>query len=388
MALLNWANAFAGLGEAAQKIGSEGFKNELEKDKVRLADELVSKREMESDARRQANQIELLNTAERIRVTGLQSNYDVQFKPANVTSALNAKIGELNAAANVDVDKAKRIANDETDRLTKLSNDPAYLSGQTKLANAKMTTSEKATADLKLSVDTLKYNIDKELSVAKTALTTAATPEAKQAAKQKVEDLEYSSANARIELQALTSLTKTSQGLIESLTTRMSDISVSDDVKASLQKQISAEYANYNALVAAGFKQLGIPAPVPTETQGQTGWNSTTKQSIFNGKVLGPATSQKDSDALIAAAKAAAAAAPAPAAAATAAPAPAPAAAAAVAPAPAPAAAAAPAPAPAAAAAPAPAAGSIPRVKNDAEYDALRSGTIFIDPNGTKRKKP
>lgn len=363
MALLNWANAFAGLGEAAQKIGSEGFKNELEKDKVRLADELVSKREMESDARRQANQIELLNTAEKIRVTGLQSNYDVQFKPANVASALNARIGELNAAANVDVAKAKRIANDETERLTKLSNDPSYLSGQTKLANAKMTTSEKATADLKLSVDTLKYNIDKELSAAKTALTTAATPEAKQAAKQKVEDLEYSSANARIELQAVSSLAKTSEALIASLTARMSDISVSDDVKASLQKQISAEYGNYNALVAAGFKQLGIPAPVPTETQGQTGWNSTTKQSIFNGKVLGPATSQKDSDALIAAAKAAAAAA-APAA-------PAAAAAAAAAP---------------AAAAPARAA-PLTGAEFDAKWPTLKPGQKLVGPDGKEYTK-
>ena len=356
MALLNWANAFAGLGEAAQKIGSEGFKNELEKDKVRLADELVSKREMESDARRQANQIELLKTAESIRVTGLQSTYDVQFDPKNVSKALNARKGELNLAADIDVDKAKRIAANEDTRTTTLGKDSNYLASLTSITNAKMSTSEKAAAKIKLSTDTLKYNVDKELSDAKTALSVAITPEAKQAARQKVQDLEYSSKDDQIELQALTSLTKTSQGLIESLTTRMSDISVSDDVKAMLQKQINAEYGNYNALVAAGFKQLGIPAPVPaTETQGQTGWNSTTKQSIFNGKVLGSAASQKDSDALIAAAAAKAAA---------------------------PAAAAAPAPAPAAAA------GSVPRIKNDAEYNALPSDTIFIGPDGVKRKKP
>jgi len=378
MALLNWANAFAGLGEAAQKIGSEGFKNELEKDKVRLADELVSKREMESDARRQANQIELLNTAEKIRVTGLQSNYDVQFKPENVVSALNARKGELNAAANVDVDKAKRIAEEDDKRTIRLSNDPTYLKGQTNLTDAKMSTSEKTAAKIKLQVDTLKYNIDKELSVAKTALTTADTPVAKQAAKQKVQDLEYSSKDDQIQLQAVSSLAKTSEALIASLTARMSDISISDEVKTALQKQISAEYGNYNALVAAGFKQLGIPAPVPTETQGQTGWNSTTKQSIFNGKVLGPATSQKDSDALIAAAKAAAAAAPAPAAAA----APAPAAAAA----PAPAAAAAPAPAAAAAPAPAPVLGTQinprPMVANK---DQAVAGQYYKTPRGVAK---
>lgn len=30
----------------------------------------------------------------------------------------------------------------------------------------------------------------------------------------------------------------------------------------------------------------------------------------------------------------------------------------------------------------------VPRVRNDADYDALPSGTIFIDPNGQKRRKP
>ena len=362
MALLNWANAFAGLGEAAQKIGSEGFKNELEKDKVRLADELVSKREMESDARRQANQIELLKTAESIRVTGLQSTYDVQFDPKNVSKALNARKGELNLAADIDVDKAKRIAEEDEKRTLRLSNDPTYLKGQTNLTDAKMSTSEKAEKKIKLSVDTLKYNVDKELSDAKTALSVAITPEAKQAARQKVQDLEYSSKDDQIELQALTSLTKTSQGLIESLTTRMSDISVSDDVKAMLQKQINAEYGNYNALVAAGFKQLGIPAPVPAkETQGRTGWDSDAKRSIYNGVDLGPAKTKPDSDALIAAAAAKAAAAKA----------------------------AAPAPAAAAAAAPAPAARAAPLTgpQFDAKWPTLEPGQKLTGPDGKEYTK-
>ena len=377
MALLNWANAFAGLGEAAQKIGSEGFKNELEKDKVRLADELVSKREMESDARRQANQIELLKTAESIRVTGLQSTFDVQFDPKNVASALAVRRSDLNLAADIAVDQAKRIAVNEDARTITLGKDQNYLASLTSITNAKMSTSEKAAAKIKLSVDTLKYNVDKELSDAKTALSTATTADAKQAARQRVQDLEYSSKDDQIQLQALSSLAKTSEGLIASLTTRIADISISDEVKAMLQKQISAEYGNYNALVAAGFKQLGIPAPVPAkETQGRTGWDSDAKRSIYNGVDLGPAKTKPDSDALIAAAKAAAAKA-----AAAAAAAPAPAAAAA----PAPAAAAAPAPAPAA---PAPAAGSVPRIKNDDEFKALPSGTIFIGPDGKKRIKP
>ena len=367
MALLNWANAFAGLGEAAQKIGSEGFKNELEKDKVRLADELVSKREMESDARRHANQIELLKTAESIRVTGLQSNYDVQFKPDNVAKALDAKKGELNAAADIDVNKAKRIAEEDEKRTLRLSNDPTYLKGQTNLTDAKMSTSDKAAAKIKLSVDTLKYNVDKELNDAKTALSTATTADAKQAARQRVQDLEYSSKDDQIQLQALSSLAKTSEGLIASLTARMSDLTVPADIRASLQKQISAEYGNYNALVAAGFKQLGIPAPVPAkETQGQTGWNSTTKQSIFNGKVLGSAASQKDSDALIAAAAAKAAA---PAAAA----APAPAAAAA--------------PAPAAAAAPAARAAPLTGPQFDAKWPTLEPGQKLTGPDGKEYTK-
>ena len=42
---------------------------------------------------------------------------------------------------------------------------------------------------------------------------------------------------------------------------------------------------------------------------------------------------------------------------------------------------------PVAPAAPA-AAGSLPRINNDAEYNALPSGTTFIDPNGKTRKKP
>jgi hypothetical protein len=33
-------------------------------------------------------------------------------------------------------------------------------------------------------------------------------------------------------------------------------------------------------------------------------------------------------------------------------------------------------------------AGSVPKISNDTEYDALPSGTIFIDPRGEKRKKP
>jgi hypothetical protein len=348
MALLNWANAFAGLGEAAQKIGSEGFKNELEKDKVRLADELVSKRELESDARRQANQIELLKTAESIRVTGLQSTFDVQFKPDNVAKALAARKGDLNAAADISVDQAKRIAANEDTRTITLGKDRNYLASLTNITNAKMSTSEIAAAKIKLSVDTLKYNVDKELSDAKTALKNATTQEAKQAAKQKVQDLEYSSKDDQIQLQALSSLAKTSESLIASLTTRIADISISDDVKALLQKQINDEKANYNALLAAGFKQLGIPAPVPTETQGRTGWDSDAKKSIYNGVDLGPAKTKSDSDALIAAAaaKAAAAKAAAPAAAAPAAAAAAPAPATAAAPAPA-------APAPASAAAPA-----------------------------------
>ena len=30
----------------------------------------------------------------------------------------------------------------------------------------------------------------------------------------------------------------------------------------------------------------------------------------------------------------------------------------------------------------------IPRIKNASEYGALKSGTVFIDPNGVKRRKP
>ena len=368
MALLNWANAFAGLGEAAQKIGSEGFKNELEKDKVRLADELVSKREMESDARRHANQIELLKTAESIRVTGLQSNYDVQFKPDNVAKALDAKKGELNAAADIDVNKAKRIAEEDEKRTLRLSNDPTYLKGQTNLTDAKMSTSDKAAAKIKLSVDTLKYNVDKELNDAKTALSTATTADAKQAARQRVQDLEYSSKDDQIQLQALSSLAKTSEGLIATLTARMSDLTVPADIRASLQKQISAEYGNYNALVAAGFKQLGIPAPVPAkETQGRTGWDSDAKRSIYNGVDLGPAKTKPDSDALIAAAAAKAAAAAAPA------PAPAPAAAAA--------------PAPAAAAAPAARAAPLTGPQFDAKWPTLEPGQKLTGPDGKEYTK-
>jgi hypothetical protein len=57
MGLLNWGNAISEAGKSMQTMGLEGVKSVLEQDKIRLADELASKREEARDIRQEGYKV-------------------------------------------------------------------------------------------------------------------------------------------------------------------------------------------------------------------------------------------------------------------------------------------------------------------------------------------
>lgn len=305
MGMLNWGGAFSAAGGAVAAVGFEGVKASLEQDKIRLADQLAGTREERGDVRREGYKVAgegraeatavraegrgLVNRAvERQTILGetldnapaLRQIQVDDFK-AKAQAELAFKTDPTNVRAQAEAKALgdKIIATSAADNARELITRPDYLQNLEKISLAEHP-EKKAQIAASLSTAALnnfKLGQEKLVQGARLELRDAATPEAKSAAKTKIEALEWSvqgdRARATADASVISSLEKVAKDQDAAAANPMS----SDAQKAAATDGAARTRATIDALRVEYEKQRGItptvtPAPPDgTEVRGKDG---------------------------------------------------------------------------------------------------------------------
>ena len=320
MALLNWGNALSEAGKSMQTMGLEGVKSVLEQDKVRLADELASKREETSDIRRQGFERENIGLRTKAALEQKQGEIDILNKPENVaaeaqrqtdllTKTLGARLADLSATegaklklATADfLERSKQIKIDEDARVLRLSKDPVMLKAFTDVAAAQETPSVRAANLASAGLNAVNADNARQLGAGRKELSEAQAsgdPVRIKAAKAKLDGLTYDSTAERAELTAISSLVKTSEQLVASLTHAHS-IAMTEGARADIKRRIDTETETFQALRAQAMKKLGAEIKLSPPPPATTGWDPADKKVFRNGTYIGTASNAADAKKLI-----------------------------------------------------------------------------------------
>ena len=260
MALLNWGNALSQAGKGLASVGLEGVKATLEQDKIRLAAKLAADESLLSDTRR---------TDAAKEAAGLLNTNQVAAAAALVT-ADKAKITE-----------GRDFTASLSDPKNKAAQD--YLAGTKALIDADPAKRAEIQANRDASaLNVFKLKAATDLSTAQTELASAATPEAKQIAEQKVRGFTATSESLNQTGSLAGSAAKLDEAILNSsllargrLTSELGDVKGSDKagVRKSIQDRIKAldltiaEQTEILKLSNTFAKSLipGYPAPAPAD---------------------------------------------------------------------------------------------------------------------------
>ena len=110
MALLNWGNALAEAGKSMQTMGLEGVKSVLEQDKIRLADELASKREEARDIRQEGYKV----AAENREIVNAPLKQEALFPGLEKIAKMQSNILSEADAKKITLESETRIAEFKT----------------------------------------------------------------------------------------------------------------------------------------------------------------------------------------------------------------------------------------------------------------------------------
>lgn len=320
MGLLNWGNALSEAGKSMQTMGLEGVKSVLEQDKIRLADELASKREETSDIRRQGFEKENIGLRTKAALEQKQGEFDILNKPENVaadvarqnkilTGTLQARLDDLSImeskrlglATDDAVARANRIKADEDARVLRISTDPSMLKALTTVAAAQETPSVRAANLASAALSVVKTDHERQLATGRKELSEAQDskdPVRIKAAKAKLDGLTYDSTAERAEITALSSLVKTSEQLIANLNTSYAT-AMTAEAKGIIKGRIDTENATFQALRDQAMKKLNIEIKPPPPPPATTGWDDTTKKVYRNGTYIGTASNSAEAKKLI-----------------------------------------------------------------------------------------
>ena len=320
MALLNWGNALSEAGKSMQTMGLEGVKSVLEQDKIRLADELASKREETSDIRRQGFERENIGLRTKAALEQKQGEIDILNKPENVaaeakrqtgllTGTLQARLDDLSImeskrlglATDDAVARAKQIKIDEDERIRRISKDPAMLAAITTVAAAQETPSVRAANLASAALSVVKTDNERQLATGRKELSEAQAsgdPVRIKAAKAKLDGLTYDSTAERAELTAISSLVKTSEQLVASLTHAHST-AMTEGARADIKRRLDTETATFQALRDQAVKKLNVEIKLPPPPPATTGWDPADKRVFRNGTYIGTANNAADAKKLI-----------------------------------------------------------------------------------------
>lgn len=308
MSLLNWSNALSMAGGAAAQVGLEGVKATLEEDKIKLADQLATTREITRDERqekykvageerglisrakeRQAVVDETVANAPRLRevkvadaVAAHKAQLDFDTDPKNVEARANAKVLS-----------DKVVAQGAAATTAELMQDPNYLKNLEALTMAQHPEKRAQIAAAMASAAASNFELGQKklIAGAQADLAKATTPEAKQKAKDRIEALQWSVAADRAQQTADATVLNSLEKSIKEARAEANNPVADEATKARATETANRAQSTYDMLREEYAKNRGLKAPEKAAVQ--NGWDPSSKEVVYNGVKVGTAETKE-----------------------------------------------------------------------------------------------
>lgn len=278
MSLLNWSNALSMAGGAAAQVGLEGVKATLEEDKIKLADQLATTREITRDERQEKYKVAgeergLISRAkERQAVVDETVANAPRLREVKVADAVAAHKAQLEfdtdpknveAKAKAEAAKAKVLATSAAETTAELLKDPAYLKNLEALTMAQHPEKRAQIAASMASAAASNFELGQKrlIAGAQDDLAKATTPEAKQAAKDRIEALQWSVAADRAQQTADATVLNSLEKSIKESRAEANNPVADEATKARATETANRAQSTYDLLREEYAKNRGLKAP-------------------------------------------------------------------------------------------------------------------------------
>lgn len=313
------AGAASGLGGAVEKVGLAQVQAEIQRERDARLREWHNTDTVAAEGRAQERKI-----ADEQRLPGVQAAVTTAVGQAtedlaskNAPAQLARRVAEATAARQAEIDvttnpknveavaraeaaKASAIAVAAADTTSQLMKRPDYLENLNKLALASnpAARAQIASAMSTAALNTFKLEQEKLIQGARKELEAATTEDARKAARNKIEALEWSVAGDRARDTAdATVLSSLEKSIRDNNAVISNPMSTPEQVSAAKESAARAQ-ATYDAVSQEYAKRKGLAAPKPAE-RSQTGWDSTTGDVYRNGEKIGTAKTKAEAQSLI-----------------------------------------------------------------------------------------